>query len=145
MQVNEKQVGGTHYSSSYQHWDFVEDNGIGYLEACATKYITRHHKKNGLQDLEKAEHYVEKLISLAADGRRPRNKNIDDALIQKFTQANQIGDTEAEICRLLFKGWETEDLHTALFLIRELVDKYKEPRIDNTGMQQPFGFTEKDS
>ena len=64
MSANERQVGGDHYRSRYQHWDFVEEGGLGYLEGCATKYVSRWRQKNGVQDLEKAEHYVQKLVEL---------------------------------------------------------------------------------
>jgi len=56
------QVGGKHYQSLYQHWDLVQDIKAGYMEANATKYLTRCHKKNGEQDFKKAISYVEKLL-----------------------------------------------------------------------------------
>ena len=60
---NEKQIGGAHYASSYQHWDYVRQALQNrYLEGCASKYIARYKKKNGLQDLEKAKHYLEKIL-----------------------------------------------------------------------------------
>jgi hypothetical protein len=63
MSVNDSQVGGIHYKTVYQHWDFVRLALNGrYLEGCVTKYISRWKKKNGLQDLKKAQHYLEKLI-----------------------------------------------------------------------------------
>lgn len=64
MSVNERQVGGMHYQSEYQHWDFVHDVDLGYLEAQVVKYISRWRKKGGMQDLQKAEHFVEKLQNL---------------------------------------------------------------------------------
>lgn len=75
--ANDRQVGGEHYrksGSEYQHWDFVVDAGLGYLEGCATKYLARHASKNGRQDLEKAAHYVQKMIDCADQSRiRPTN------------------------------------------------------------------------
>lgn len=63
--VNQEQVGGDHYKvGEFDHWDMVEMSGLGYLEGCATKYIARHKKKNGYEDLKKAEHYINKLIEL---------------------------------------------------------------------------------
>lgn len=62
--ANEKQVGGTHYQSAIQHWDFVVSNDIPYLEAQIIKYLTRWRKKNGLQDVYKARHFLEKLIEV---------------------------------------------------------------------------------
>lgn len=62
--ANERQVAGSHYNGGkVQHWDYVQQALDGrYLEGNITKYVTRHRKKNGLQDLQKAEHYLDKLI-----------------------------------------------------------------------------------
>lgn len=58
--ANDRQVGGSHYAGAYQHWDFVHDLNLDYWQACASKYVTRWRKKNGLEDLAKAPHYMEK-------------------------------------------------------------------------------------
>jgi hypothetical protein len=59
MKANSKQVGGNHYKTgTVEHWDVF---GPEYLVANATKYVGRWRKKNGVQDLEKALHYAEKL------------------------------------------------------------------------------------
>ena len=64
--VNDRQVGGSHYSGSAQHWDWVADSFMGYHAGCATKYLTRSLKKHAdpTEDWEKALHFVEKLRSL---------------------------------------------------------------------------------
>ena len=58
--ANSIQVGGDHYKSDYQHWDFCCDLALPYLPSASTKYITRYDKKNGEQDLQKAVHYLQK-------------------------------------------------------------------------------------
>jgi hypothetical protein len=60
--ANERQVAGTHYASAIQHWDFILANDIPYMEAQVIKYLTRWRKKNGMEDLLKARHYLDKLI-----------------------------------------------------------------------------------
>lgn len=63
MEANDKQVGGSHYQEmACQHWDYVLHNDLPYLEAQITRYLGRWKLKNGLEDLEKAEHYLTKLI-----------------------------------------------------------------------------------
>lgn len=62
--ANRRQVGGEHYRSPIQHWDFVIANDIPYLEAQIIKYVCRWRKKGGLADLEKAKHFLEKLIEV---------------------------------------------------------------------------------
>ena len=59
------QVGGSHYKSlEIQPSVFIFKNKIPFLEGNAIKYICRHAKKNGKQDLDKAIHYLEILKSL---------------------------------------------------------------------------------
>lgn len=64
MNANDKQVGGQHYKSSIQHWDYVAANGLGYFEGQITKYVTRWRSKGGIEDLRKARHFLDKLIEL---------------------------------------------------------------------------------
>ena len=68
MNANEKQVGGLHYVSSIQHWDYVAANNLDYFQGQITKYVARWKNKNGLQDLEKAKHFLEKYIELNTSG-----------------------------------------------------------------------------
>lgn len=67
MPANDHQVGGAHYMSPIQHWDYVIANNIPYLEAQIIKYVTRHDKKDGLKDLRKAQHFLEKLVEVCKD------------------------------------------------------------------------------
>lgn len=62
--ANEIQVAGGHYKSSMQHWDFVVANDLNYFEGQITRYVTRCRKKNGLEDLLKAMHFLEKYIEV---------------------------------------------------------------------------------
>jgi len=57
------QIGGTHYvSAKIQPIDFIVKNKIPYREANIIKYVFRHRNKNCLEDLKKAQHYLEMLI-----------------------------------------------------------------------------------
>jgi len=64
MESNVKQIGGEHYLKAIQPWDFIVANDLGFLEGNIVKYITRYKEKGGVVDLEKAKHYLEKLIEL---------------------------------------------------------------------------------
>ena len=60
------QVGGDHYKdNTIQVWDAIHDWGLGYFSGNVVKYVARHHKKNGIEDLKKARHYLDKLIAMA--------------------------------------------------------------------------------
>lgn len=65
--ANDRQVSGNHYKLPIEPWDYVIANDLGYLEGNIVKYISRYKKKNGLQDLQKALHYLEKLIEVEQD------------------------------------------------------------------------------
>ena len=57
------QVGGNHYKDlSIQPGDYIRENNLGWYEGNVIKYITRHDKKNGLEDVMKAKHYIEMII-----------------------------------------------------------------------------------
>ncbi len=72
---NSRQVGGNHYAASIQHWDIVAMHGLDYFQGNITKYVMRWKKKGGIQDLEKAKHYLEKYISLETENAKHTNKN----------------------------------------------------------------------
>ena len=58
----DKQVGGGHYKQyAIQPAQFALANGLDYAQSNAIKYIVRHKDKNGVQDLDKAVHYIELL------------------------------------------------------------------------------------
>lgn len=65
MAANDMQVGGNHYRQQpIQHWDFAAANNLDYFQGCITKYVSRWKSKGGIQDLEKARHYLDKYIEL---------------------------------------------------------------------------------
>lgn len=61
----ESQVGGTHYKDlPIQPVEFIHKNGLGFIEGCIVKYVARYRKKNGIEDLRKAQHYLSLLIEM---------------------------------------------------------------------------------
>jgi hypothetical protein len=78
--INATEHGGDHYKrDAIQVWDFVAANEIPYFEATAIKYLCRWKRKGGIEDLRKAIHFIEKLISLHIN--RPARLDVksDDA------------------------------------------------------------------
>jgi len=64
---DQTQVGGSHYKQmDPQPWNvtipWVDQGHIGHPEATAIEYIARWRSKNGVQDLRKAIHWLEKRI-----------------------------------------------------------------------------------
>ena len=63
MKSFKKQIGGNHYKKyKIQPVEFIIKNNIGFVEGNIIKYILRFKEKGGVQDLEKAKHYIELLI-----------------------------------------------------------------------------------
>ena len=77
MNANERQVGGSHYGGgTQQHWDMVVQHELDYFQGQITKYVMRWKAKNGLQDLEKAQHFLEKYIEEIKAGRIDNPKSV---------------------------------------------------------------------
>tara|TARA_R100000963_G_scaffold12909_1_gene9283 strand:+ start:211 stop:396 length:186 start_codon:yes stop_codon:yes gene_type:complete len=54
---------GSHYKDCpIQPIDYIVDNGLGWCEGNIVKYITRHNKKGGEEDIKKVIHYAELLL-----------------------------------------------------------------------------------
>lgn len=84
--ANDRQVGGDHYRGrGYQHWDFVTDVKLPYLLGCATKYVSRWREKNGVQDLEKAMHYIDKAVERGVDHSAAMGEK-ERLLLQEFAE-----------------------------------------------------------
>ena len=61
----EKQVGGDHYKGMViEPVEFCQRNGLGFCESSVIKYVCRHKRKNGVEDLRKAIHFLELCIGL---------------------------------------------------------------------------------
>jgi hypothetical protein len=74
MAANDIQIGGDHYKSKtgLEPWDVIARWNLGYLDGNALKYIARWRDKGGIDDLQKAIHYLEKLIEQETETIRDR-------------------------------------------------------------------------
>lgn len=72
MNSLEKQVGGNHYQGfAIPPVEFIHKNGLGFIQGCIIKYLCRYRKKHShpsrqLEDLKKAQHYLEMLVEITA-------------------------------------------------------------------------------
>lgn len=75
MGANDMQVGGNHYKTpgKLEHWDLVVMYDWDYFQGQVTKYLMRWRKKNGIEDLKKARHYLDKYIE-AEEGKLSTGK-----------------------------------------------------------------------
>jgi hypothetical protein len=64
-QAKDNQIGGSHYKDmAIQPAEYIEKNGLSYLEGCVIKYTSRHRQKGNAQDLRKAIHCLQLLLDL---------------------------------------------------------------------------------
>lgn len=67
------QVGGDHYvAKAVQPWHAMaawmsREQFVGFLRGNVIKYLARCDDKGGIADLQKARHYLDKLIELYTD------------------------------------------------------------------------------
>ena len=91
MAANDKQINGDHYRGAIQTWDYIIAHDLGFLEGNIIKYVTRFRKKNGVQDLEKARHYLDKLIEVENERlRRTPDADVKD----QQTVADIVAESE---------------------------------------------------
>lgn len=65
------QVAGDHYKSMpMQPIEFCMANNLDACQSAVIKYVTRFRAKGGIEDLNKAKHYLDLLIEF--EGRKPK-------------------------------------------------------------------------
>lgn len=125
---NSMQVGGSHYQTGYQVWDFVENNGLGGLEMCIIKYICRWRDKgNGVVDLRKALHYIDKLIDLSRNRYRVAKGVASIQNIDYFCGLQSLPILEAGVVSLISRWACQGDLDQCRKGIYSLIESAGEP------------------
>lgn len=133
QRANARQVGGTHYKTAYEHWDFATDVGMGHLEGSATKYIARWRDKGGAIDLEKALHYVEKLEEVAPKIARPLrdlpgHPYAIRGKAKEFARVNHLTDEETHLVVELAAWQHPDDLGGLADRIRQYIAQVRPPQ-----------------
>jgi hypothetical protein len=60
-----RQEGGDHYKGfAIQPVEYIHKNGLGFIEGSVVKYVIRWRTKGGLEDLQKARHFLDLLIEM---------------------------------------------------------------------------------
>lgn len=121
--ANSYQVGGEHYLAKFQHWDLAAENRLGYFEGQVTKYLTRWRRKNGTQDLDKAMHYLQKLIEVIQDGTLLLPSCRTPLMLETFSVQNGLTPEEKGIFRIMLTYDSLAELDTAMGWIKALKEK----------------------
>lgn len=65
------EIGGSHYKDmAVQPIEFIAANNLGFFEGNVIKYVCRHENKNGVEDIDKAIHYLQLLKQLKYENKR---------------------------------------------------------------------------
>ena len=89
MTANDEQIGGRHYiEKTIQPWDYIIANKMGYLEGNIIKYVSRYKDKNGLEDLIKAAHYLDKLIEVT----RNEQQRVSEVTVSATSPSREKAD-----------------------------------------------------
>lgn len=136
--ANLTQVAGTHYRSDYQHWDLVVDMALGYFEGQITKYVTRHQKKHGEQDLRKALHFTRKLEEVVNDGRTYHSVSVfPPRAVRDYCDKNNLPELDSRIIENTVFWRTVVDLrHIQQLLVAALNHYYPEGAADRSYVKQ---------
>jgi hypothetical protein len=94
---------------------------LGYLEGCTTKHVSRWRKKLGVQDLQKAEHYLDKLIEVATYDIKRNNVDVDKE-IGLFAEANSLGHLEYQYLFILCTYRNEKSLMAARQILMKILN-----------------------
>lgn len=118
------QVGGEHYKSAYQPIEFITRFQLLMIEGNLVKYITRHYKKNGKEDLEKAYHYLTLGDTFNCYWLAPKNtsRSLFNEELNRYANANNITELEYSVIYECLIG----DRNYGKRVLRSLIDNYDE-------------------
>ena len=96
--INKTQIGGSHYKDkAVQPWEAMQawmtrEEFTGFLRGNVIKYIARCNDKGGIEDLRKAQHYLDKLIEVTWAGLPEDNPattptSVSDDVMQEIAKA----------------------------------------------------------
>lgn len=111
--ANSYQVGGDHYKTAYQHWDWSLDVEANPMQYQITKYL-RARKKGGLEDMKKLKHFIQKYKEQRLAGRDYPPSRIKDHLRMAATsmwcKENSMDELETEIALTVIMSPSPEKL-----------------------------------
>jgi len=86
-----------HYDGKYQPIDFIEDWKLGFTEGCVVKYVSRHKKKNGKEDVKKTIWYLSVLKARFQSGKFEKREYQGEITFKEFSKAQHLGILEDNI------------------------------------------------
>jgi hypothetical protein len=129
------QIGGNHYKSEYEHWDWVRDVSVGFLVGSLIKYLIRWRKKDGVDDLKKARTFLLKTIetrNFPGAPRHYRQSGTDLAYTKLYIETNNIPKQEAEIIYLVSGLCFSNDTTRALVILNTMIKEQESEKNKNS-------------
>lgn len=132
--ASDLQVGGDHYKSmKMQPAQFVHGLNLGYLRGNVIKYVSRHRRKAGKEDIRKALHYVELLKEWGdTDAQIFRTlDNVTKAMIQAATSdfVSQLHPKDGGVVWAIVGG----ELDMAVAALLEIAKDYDDAEAAKAG------------
>ena len=118
MSALEVQIGGEHYKSSYQPIEFIVKHKLPKIEGDVVKYVTRHRKKNGVEDLKKALHYIELGEQLGHVWQSSEEESIVYEDAHRYAKENNLNNSELAIILACLAGDKFRAKERLSYLIR---------------------------
>lgn len=125
MAANDTQVGGNHYKTTYEHWDLCVKIPLSYLEGCTTKHVGRWRKKLGIQDLQKALHYLDKMLEVGNYDIKRNNIRIDQE-VERFVEANSLTHMEYQFFFIICTYRNEASLKGARHILLKIISQAME-------------------
>jgi hypothetical protein len=127
MTALDEQVDGDHYKGgAIQPFELTHRNGHDGTTHAVQKYLTRHPRKHGILDLQKAIHIVAiraQLIEEHGDVRPAKSENPLD--IEEYIESNGITGTNAACVRMVeawhdIAGLDNDDAKMCLLIQKRI-------------------------
>lgn len=106
-EILDQQVGGDHYRDmAIQPLDFIVQNRLDFVQGNIIKYVVRYKKKGGLEDIDKALHY---LLALRSEYVATHAPDVSPSAVASYfvrgRELEQVPDDVQELAvRILFRG-----------------------------------------
>jgi hypothetical protein len=75
--MNEEPISHHYSMMAIEPITYIEANNLGFHAGNIVKYVSRYKHKNGVEDLEKAKWYIERLIELEEQPKHTPGEWID--------------------------------------------------------------------
>jgi len=134
---NDVQVGGDHYKGvNFQPWDWPR-HGLGYYEVSAIAYLARFRKKGGIQDLQKVQHYIDKMLFCWREGEYENRCTANLLLIRQFNKDNSCDRFQSEAVQFLVMWRDGDELEEAKKIVEELIQRERDDQCLNDAINNP--------